>query len=274
MSSDIMSKKARKRSTSYPAFTLEEVIEATRNLKEKLGDGPYSRDHMAVAMGYKGITGSSGSKIAACVHFGMLDRNGNVYSQSDLARRLFHYVSEEERIQVLKEAFSKPSLHQKLIAEYNGKSLPQMLESILIRNYGIQEGASRSAVANFKDSAEFVGVLKNGVLVIDSVDAGVADETVIDTVNDAVGLSNTASISSNIQQGQSPAVHAVDSRLSVTLPSGLVIGYSQELAPAFAFGRFGDELIALDNAISNYKNENMPANTSNSCQDDMPREES
>lgn len=253
MSSDIMSKKARKRSASYPAFTLEEVIEATRNLREKLGDGPYSREHMAVALGYKGVTGSSGSKIAACVHFGMLDRSGNVYSQSDLAQRFFHYISEEERLQVLREAFGKPSLYQKLISEYNGKSLPQMLESILIRNYGIQESASRGAVANFKASAEFVGVLRNGVLTTDDVSSSAGIQSAVDTANDTAKLSRVVSVP-DVQQDQHPVVGIVDSQLSVTLPCGLTIEYPQELASAFAFGRFGKELMELDRVIADYKN--------------------
>ena len=91
-------KKARKRSASYPAFSLQEVIEATKSLREKLGDGPYSREHMATALGYKGVTGSSGMKIASCVHFGLLERNGNTYSRIDAA--LLHITFESGQFQI------------------------------------------------------------------------------------------------------------------------------------------------------------------------------
>ena len=260
MKDNIVIKKNRKRSASYPAFTLEEVIEATKTLKEKLGDGPYARDHMAVALGYKGVTGSSGSKIAACVHFGMLDRNGNVYSLSDLAQRFFHYVSEEERAQVLVEAFNKPSLYQKLMAEYGGKSLPQMLESILIRNYGIQENAAGTAVANFRKSAEFVGVLKNGVLMFDNINDTI-DQSHAESCNTGETLNSLSVNTNEVKKDQHSHVSATEARLSVVLPSGLVVSYSQELAPAFAFGIFGKELMELDKVISEYSNKEASAGT-------------
>lgn len=240
-------KKTRKRSASYPAFSLQEVIDATKSLKEKLGDGPYSREHMATALGYKGVTGSSGMKIASCVHFGLLERNGNTYSQSELASRYFNYLSDDERTQILVEAFGGPALYQKLIAEYNGKSLPQMLESIFVRNYGIQENAARGAVANFRDSAEFVGALKNGVLNVEIGGEGATSERHADAVR------NEMSAQGSGQPNQPNVTNVTSGHLSVTLPSGLVVSYTQELASAFAFGIFGQKLMELDKAITNYK---------------------
>lgn len=244
-------KKPRKRSASYPAFSLEEAIDATKSLKEKLGDGPYSREHMATALGYKGVTGSSGMKIASCVHFGLLERNGNTYSQSELAGRYFNYLSEEEHTQILVEAFSRPALYQKLLAEYNGKSLPQMLESIFVRNYGIQENVARSAVANFKDSAGFVGVLKNGVLNVNA-HTGVAEQ--VGAHLPATQKNSGTPMRDGAYVDQPPLGNVVvNDHLSVTLPSGLIVSYTQELAPAFAFGIFGQKLMGLDIAITEYK---------------------
>lgn len=247
-------KKIRKRSSSYPAFSLGDVIDATKNLKDKLGDGPYSREHMAVALGHKGVTGSSAAKIAACVHFGLLERNGNTYSQSDLANRYFNYLSEEERTYILIEAFSKPALYRKLIADYTGKSLPQMLESIFVRNYGIQESVARSAVSSFKGSAEFVGALKNGVLNIELTNNTVTDdEQQLNTVPKTDPMVGTAIPQSGARTSQPLVDNVTGGHLSVTLPSGLVVSYTQDLASAFAFGVFGQKLIELDKAITAYK---------------------
>jgi hypothetical protein len=247
-------KKTRKRSTSYPAFSLEEVVEATKELKEKLGDGPYSREIMATALGYKAVTGSSGMKISSCVHFGLLDRNGNTYSQSELASRLFNYLDEDERKGTLLEAFSKPSLYSKLLAEYSAKSLPLMLESILIRNYGIQENAAKAAAKNFKESAEFVGVLKNGVLNIESADSG--QLTIKAPVEDSTEKADHASNDLSSQVSGKPQANFTspinNKYLSVTLPSGLIVSYEQKLAHAFAFGVFAKELLALDKIIKDY----------------------
>lgn len=245
-------RKTRKRSTSYPAFNLADVVEATKELKEKLGDGPYSREHIATALGYKAVTGSSGMKISSCVHFGLLERNGNAYSQSELARRLFNYYDEGERKNILLEAFSRPALYSKLLGEYTGKSLPLMLESILVRNYGIQENAAKAAAVNFRESAEFVGALKNGVISLTGVGGGIVDgfptdKRVIKSIGDTAPCSSGA-----LQHIQQTSV--VDNGyLSVNLPSGIIVSYSQDLASAFAFGIFGQQLMALDKAIANHK---------------------
>lgn len=249
-----MPKKSRKRSSSYPAFSLGEIVESTKILKDKLGDGPYSREHMAVALGYKGVTGSSGAKIAACVHFGMLERNGNTYSQSELANRFFNYLDEQERSQILLEAFGKPTLYQKLITEYSGKSLPLMLESIFVRNYGIQESVARGAVVNFKDSAEFVGALKNGVLNVELGGDAISEGQPVSAANHGVRAAHSiVSAQNGGQAAQNPANSINSGHLSVKLPSGLVVSYTQELAPAFAFGIFGQKLMELDRAIADYR---------------------
>ena len=245
-------KKAKKRSASYPAFSLQEIVTSTKNLKDQLGDGPYSRDSMAVALGYKGVTGSSAMKIASCVHFGLLDSNGNTYNQSELANRIFNYITEEERVSSLVEAFSKPALYQKLIAEYSGKSLPLMLESILIRSHGIQENAAKSAVSTFKESAEYVGALKNGVLSVDQdqvTEAPTQGESPVSRQSASLDLQTQKQ--SVAQPSAAPAGF-----LSVNLPSGLVVSYSQDLASAFAFGAFGIELKALDDAVTAHVHKN------------------
>lgn len=241
-------KKAKKRSASYPAFSIKEVVEATKSLKEQLGDGPYSRDSMAIALGYKGITGSSSMKIASCVHFGLLDRNGNTYSQSELANHIFNFISEEERASSLRTAFGKPTLYQKLISEYSGKSLPLMLESILIRNYGIQENAVKSAVSTFKESAEYVGALKNGVLTMSAEQEG---ELPVQPDNSAPTPSSSTGTQQQ-SQSTSQVAAATSGFLSVNLPSGLVVSYSQDLASAFAFGIFGKELMELDRVVTEH----------------------
>ena len=254
-------KKTKKRSASYPAFSLQEVVAATKNLKDQLGDGPYSRDNMAVALGYKGITGSSSTKIASCVHFGLLDRNGNTYSQSELASRIFNYIDEEERTNSLLEAFSRPALYQKLLAEYTGKALPLMLESILIRNYGIQENVAKSAVSTFKDSAEYVGALKNGVLItgqVSTTDVSTQDEAPANTPSAARSDLRHTVQPEALPHTPAPAPVVPTGFLSVNLPSGLVVSYSQDLASAFAFGTFGTELKALNDAVVAHLRENTP----------------
>lgn len=156
-------KKKRERSVAYPSHPLESVIEFTSTLREALGKGPYSRDEMAVALGYSGISGVSATKISAMVHFGLLDRTGNVYSQSELAERINHPISDEDKKNAIIEAVSMPKLYKELILDFSGQALPTQLGNLLIRK-GISAKISNNVADNFRKSLEFSGHLKNGVV--------------------------------------------------------------------------------------------------------------
>lgn len=164
MAEEAKTKRTVNRSAAYPAISLEEAVEATKLLRDNLGAGPYSRESAAQALGYASVSGASSGKIAACVHFGLLNRDGNVYRQSDLAQKLFVFFSEEEKQATLRIAVGKPALYAKLIATYSGSALPNMLSSILIRNFNITERVAKVAAADFIKSAEYAGILKNGVI--------------------------------------------------------------------------------------------------------------
>jgi hypothetical protein len=98
------------------------------------------------------------------VHFGLLKREGNVYRLAELANQIFVYLNEDEKQAAILTAFRKPTLYTKLITEYDGKALPKMLDNILVRNHSITERVAKDAAAAFVKSAEFAGVLTNGVL--------------------------------------------------------------------------------------------------------------
>lgn len=152
------------RSAAYPSITLEEALDATRTLRESYSSTPFSRDSAAIALGYKGVSGASSSKIAACVHFGLLVRDGNVYKQSELADQILVATSDEERMEGIVTAFRTPTLYRKLVDENNGRALPKMLDNILVRQYGITERAAKQAANDFIKSATYAGVLQNGIL--------------------------------------------------------------------------------------------------------------
>ena len=156
-------KKKRERSTAYPSFHLGEAIDLSSKLREAMGKGPYSRDEAAVALGYKGVSGISATKISTMVHFGLLNRNGNTYSQSELAERINHPLSDEDRNNAIGEAVQIPKLYRDLLAQFSGQALPTQLGNVLIRK-GISAKISDSVAENFQKSLEFSGSLKNGVV--------------------------------------------------------------------------------------------------------------
>lgn len=152
------------RSSGYPVFSLEDCVDAVKQVKQGLGMGFSSRDLVAKAMGYSGVTGASGTKISACVHFGLLSRSGNTYAVSELSNKILTPISGEERTEALVEAANSPSLYNKLITVYEGKALPNMLENILSREYGIIDNSAKRAAEIFKKSLEYAGLLRNGVV--------------------------------------------------------------------------------------------------------------
>lgn len=161
---EIQDKPKQQRSVAYPGFNLESSIESVKTLRLKLGDGPYSREQAAIELGYKGVNGVSATKIAACVHFGLLDRTNNTYSLSELAKSIIASTSENEKLSSIVEAIKTPVLFSKIINAYDNQSLPLSLNNILDRQYGIISKKSKTVAKLFKESAEFAGILHNGVI--------------------------------------------------------------------------------------------------------------
>lgn len=156
-------KKKRERSVAYPRYSLSEVIEFSGDLRRSLGKGPYSRNEAAVALGYKGISGISATKISAMVHFGLLNRNGNTYYQSDLSERINHPLGDDDQKDAIQAAVLMPKLYKNLLGQFSGQALPTKLGNILIR-MGISSKVSDSVAKKFEDSLEFSGFLQNGVI--------------------------------------------------------------------------------------------------------------
>lgn len=183
-------KKHHERSSPYPSSNLETALENIVTLKEKLGKGPYSRDEAAKALGYKGVNGISAGKIAACGYFGLLTRSGSSYSLSELADQIINYTSEAERQVAIVTACKTPALYNKLLQSYNEQALPQMLANILSRNYGIADKASDLAARTFRESVEFAGLMKNGIILVNA-DTSLPTETPASQENLASGVNTT-----------------------------------------------------------------------------------
>ena len=239
-------KKPKSRSTAYPGVTLEEAIEAAKTLRNNLGAGPYSRESAAIALGYGGINGASGTKIAACAHFGLLIREGNVYRQSELADQILVATSDEERLAGIRVAFTKPALYKKLADEYNDKALPKMLDNILVRQHGITERAAKEAASLFIKSAEHAGVLVNGVVKLSQTDTPQPQAQVADTP-----ATDTATVNVHSQSApQALAPHTVHGGLPVIIPgTEVTIIFPVEYAFALGTGAFTDGIKLLADNI-------------------------
>jgi hypothetical protein len=112
---------ARVRSPGYPNAALPEVIEFARLIHEADRQHPVSREVAAQHMGFSGSTGSSDRAISALMHFGLAEKvvKGEI-RVTDLALRIIHPDSAEERRAALREAAFRPDLFQELRERYPG----------------------------------------------------------------------------------------------------------------------------------------------------------
>lgn len=242
-------KTKRERSTAYPAVPLKEAVELSGKLINAYGKSPFSRDLAVQAIGYKTITGTSAPKVAALVHYGLLERGSNTYKNTALAGRITDFTSEEDRDKALIVAVMAPKLFASLIGEYSGKAIPGLLKNILVSQYKINRKVAENVAETFKESAEFAGVYVNGV--ITEVPIGSKEDA--DNIEDDVKI-NPLSSSVSVPTPKRPLVDEGSASMQkVTLPSGIVISYSTDIAYLFAIGKFGEQIAALDKAVTEAK---------------------
>lgn len=158
-------KNNRERSVAYPSTNLENAIEMLSKLRSELGKGPYSREDAAKGLGYSGISGASSRSVAALVQYGLLTREGNTYSISELAEEITHPTDEtgEKRRHSIVIAAKSPKLFQKIIDQFKNQALPGLLGNILMRE-GVNNNYSKEVSIILKDTLQFSGILKNGVI--------------------------------------------------------------------------------------------------------------
>lgn len=227
--------KKKERSSAYPALPLDEAIKSLSELSRNLGSGPYSREVAAQAMGYKGVSGASARKIAALVHFGLLEKGGSTYKQSVLGKRILFPQSELEKEEAQREAFRQPKLYLKLIERYGEKSLPQMLQNILIQEFAITPPAAREAARVFRSSAEAVGMLKNGVL------ASVSQQS-------PVPRPEEEKIITDVTASEKVASFPESKNIAVNLPSGIIVIFPSKMSYKVGQGKFAGLLDELEAA--------------------------
>lgn len=160
----------RQRSTAYPAISIEEAILLNSKIIVAYPNkGIFDRKAAVNAIGFQTISGASTPRVAALVHYGLLEKDPKGYKTSDLSERIAYPESDKEKTEAIVEAVKHPKLFNALIDNYANKSLPEdkVLGSILIRSHGINPKVSKKVTQIFKDSIEFAGIYKNNTLKIE-----------------------------------------------------------------------------------------------------------
>ena len=153
------------RGIKYPADNLESAIDLLGRVKDSLGYGGASRENLAEALGYRGISGTSARKIGSLTHYDLLERVGNgAYRISELGRRILMPTSSAERREAITEAAKRPALYGALFQAYQDHALPTLLPNLLVREHGVASSAAEQAANTFRETAEYAGLLRAGIL--------------------------------------------------------------------------------------------------------------
>ena len=153
------------RGIKYPADNLESAIELLGRVKDSLGYGGASRETLAEALGYRGISGTSARKIGSLTHYDLLERIGNgAYRISELGRRILMPTTSAERREAITEAAKRPALYGALFQMYQDHALPTLLPNLLVREHGVTSSAAEQAANTFRETVEYAGLLRAGIL--------------------------------------------------------------------------------------------------------------
>lgn len=234
------------RSKAYPSISLEAGVMRADTIRKSVGKGFFDRETMAKNMGYKSLSGVATRAIAALVHYGLLERQKDKYSLSDLAMRLVLPVNEEDRKDAALTALREPDLYKELINTYSGtgESLPEALGNVLAHNHGINPNSSNDAARVFIESIDYAGIYENGKITM------IKEEPDNSDIQD---VSNTT-IRSTLQS-ENQTQKAVDSTVR-RLPSGIEIGFPSKLDYAVMIGEFADSIKSLEDKAQMLLSEN------------------
>ena len=133
----------KQRSPNYPSMTLSDAIELLGKILKSGGRSPMDAATMAVAAGFKGLSGPTSSKLSALRKYGLIERTGKSGSKvSDIGVAIVH-GQENEKIAALRAAVANAEIIGKL-AETHADASKDVIKSHLIVGMGFTtDGAER-----------------------------------------------------------------------------------------------------------------------------------
>lgn len=148
---------SRIRSPSHPDASLGRAIEIASRLFERIRTNPVDRETAVKEMGYSGMTGASGKMLANLLHFGLVEKAGKGQVRvADLAVRVLHGKSPEEKRRALHQAGLSPEFYQKIRSEWtDGVPTETWLRSLMMRE-GFSSAAIEPAISSYLETCHFL----------------------------------------------------------------------------------------------------------------------
>ena len=148
------------RSRAYPSLDLHEAIDVLRLLVEVHDFREGDRDCIARLLGHaSGLSGVAGRKVAALVHFGLLERRESRYRLTALSRHICDSVAEESFRSALRRAFLIPPLFRELVDSYRPTGAIPRYFAEALPDHGVTEAARHEVARIFMASGEYAGIL-------------------------------------------------------------------------------------------------------------------
>jgi len=165
---DEQSKLPRQRSPAYPYLSLQDAIE---NLSKLFKKERYSSVPIGIAlkhMGYSGVNGASMRVIAALIHFGLINSEGEKQDRkvgvSDLGRNILNERDDSKRLFAIQEAALRPSIHQWVWQKWKLENNPlpsgDNIAYTLIRERDFTDDAAHAFTKEFIATYEFAELFK------------------------------------------------------------------------------------------------------------------
>ncbi|GAB3727449.1 hypothetical protein GCM10027594_09440 [Hymenobacter agri] len=114
------------------------------------------------------VSGSFKAIIGSAVKFGLMTSKRELLTTTTLFRRIKHAYDKAEELQFHREAFLTPPLFTQLCRKFRNRELPvQMLDVMLIREFGVEEINAQNVAKAFVDGCRMCGLLDERNIIAD-----------------------------------------------------------------------------------------------------------
>lgn len=161
------SPRSRKSGVRYPKIDLRSSVEIATQI-ENDSAGKATIDLIANLLNQSPTSSSITGKIAAMGQFGLIDKEGELFVITDLAKKIIYKIDDEQHEKNLKQAFFSSQIYSDAYKRLKGKFVPknEILRNILIQEFKISSATAENAVKTLLDSATYANIMieKDGSL--------------------------------------------------------------------------------------------------------------
>lgn len=145
----------------FPVYDMNIGLDVAKRVDAD-GAGSLSAASLAMSLGLSAKSSGFDLRLATARQFGLVDRRGDMVINTELAKGILRYISEEEKSQNLFRAFYNIDLFKAIGDRFQGVPLPNdaTLRNLFEREFGVKRDRVGQALSTFLNSARIAGVLK------------------------------------------------------------------------------------------------------------------